>query len=177
MEIRIRNTGEVVHEREFRRLYPNTSFPALTPELLDAFGADPVLNGPDAQNLLWWQHSQRAGVEQINGKWYTKHIVGPVFETDEERDAYIAQRQRDAVPQSVTMAQARKALILGGVSITAVTAALADIPDETERQLAETDWEYSTTVRRDSPLVASLAPLLGLTSEQIDALFVAAARM
>ena len=81
------------------------------------------------------------------------------------------------IPSVVTMAQARKALILGGVSITAVNAAIAAIVDPVERQLAETDWEYSTTVRRDSALVASLAPALGLTDEQIDELFVLAATL
>jgi response regulator RpfG family c-di-GMP phosphodiesterase len=78
---------------------------------------------------------------------------------------------------TVTMSQARKALILGGVSITAVNEAIADILDPTERQLAETDWEYSTTVRRDSALVASIAPVLGLTEAEIDELFVLAATL
>jgi hypothetical protein len=114
MEIRIRETGEIVSEREFRRLHSTTSFPALTPTLLDAYGADPVLNGPQAQNLLWWQHSQRDGVEQINGKWYTKHIAGPVFATDEDRDAYIAQREVEAA------IAAQEALKLSGVEILGV---------------------------------------------------------
>lgn len=81
------------------------------------------------------------------------------------------------IPAVVTMAQARKALILGGVSISSVNAAIAAIPDATERQLAETDWEYSMTVRRDSALVASIAPALGLTDQQIDELFVLAATL
>jgi hypothetical protein len=78
------------------------------------------------------------------------------------------------VPDSVTMAQARKSLILSGVSITSVNAAIAAIPDATQRQLAETDWEYSTSVRRDSALMASLAPALGFTDEQIDEMFLLA---
>lgn len=81
------------------------------------------------------------------------------------------------IPQQVTMAQARKALILSGVSITAVNAAIAAIVDPVERQLAETDWEYATTMRRQSPLVTSLAPVLGLTDEEIDDLFVLAATL
>lgn len=109
---------------------------------------------------------------------------GPVPFTPEEeaaRDAEEAQALIDAelakIPTVVTMAQARKALILGGVSITAVNEAIADIPDPTERQLAETDWEYSTTVRRQSPLITSLAPALGLTEAEIDDLFVLAATL
>ena len=80
----------------------------------------------------------------------------------------------DNTPQVVTMAQARKALILGGVSITSVNAAIATIADPVERQLAETDWEYSTTVRRDSALVNLIAPLLDLTEDDVDELFVLA---
>ena len=78
------------------------------------------------------------------------------------------------VPEVVTMAQARKAMILSSVSIADVDAAIAGIADPTEKALAKTDWEYSTTVRRDSDLVISLAPALNLTTEQVDAIFVLA---
>jgi hypothetical protein len=81
------------------------------------------------------------------------------------------------IPQVVTMAQARKALILGGIPIASVDSVIAGIADATERALAQTDWEYNTAVRRDSALVASIAPLLGLTSERIDGLFIAAAKL
>jgi hypothetical protein len=177
MEIRIRETGEIVSEREFRRLHSKTSFPALTPDLLDAYGADPVLNGPDAQNLLWWQHSQRDGVEQINGKWYTKHIAGPVFSTDEDRDIYIAQREADAIPVSVSMKSARKALILAGIPMATINAAFDAIPDATQKELAKIDWEFSSVVRLDSPLVVSMAGALGLTDAEVDGLFVAASQI
>lgn len=79
-----------------------------------------------------------------------------------------------AIPQSVTMPQARKALIMSGVSIAQVDATINAIEDATERELAETDWEYSATVRRDSPLVITLGPLLELTESQIDDLFILA---
>jgi hypothetical protein len=73
MELRIRDTGQVMTESEFRSLHPNTSFPPqLTVELLDSFGADPVLNGPQAQPTRY-QVAFRDGVEEINGKWFTKY--------------------------------------------------------------------------------------------------------
>jgi hypothetical protein len=72
------------------------------------------------------------------------------------------------------MAAARKALILGGVSLAAVDAAIDSITDSTERDLARTDWEYAASVRRHSPLVDSLGAAIGLTEAEIDALFVAA---
>lgn len=82
-----------------------------------------------------------------------------------------------AVPSSVTMKQARKALITAGISIAKVDAAIAGIVDDQARELARTDWEYSQTVRRESSLVASIGGQLGLTNEQIDGLFIAAAGM
>ena len=83
----------------------------------------------------------------------------------------------EPVPQVVSMAQARKALVLGGVSMAAVASAIAAISNDTDRELAQIDWEYSITVKRVSPLVASLGPSLNLTDAQIDALFVAAQRL
>ncbi len=75
MEIRIRETGAVVTDSEFRAMHPNTGFPqVLIEEILDAFGADPVFNGPQAQPSRY-QVAYRDGVEQINGKWYTKFSV------------------------------------------------------------------------------------------------------
>lgn len=79
------------------------------------------------------------------------------------------------VPNVVTMKQARKALILGGISIASVDAAINAIEDDQERELAITDWEYSQTVRRDSSLVVSMAAALNLTSMQVDSLFTSAA--
>ena len=75
MEIRIRETGAVVTSSEFRAMHPNTGFPqVLVEEILDAFGADPVFNGPQAQPSRY-QTAFRDGVEQVNGKWYTKYSV------------------------------------------------------------------------------------------------------
>jgi len=75
MEIRIRETGAVVTSSEFRAMHPNTGFPqVLVEEILDAFGADPVFNGPQAQPTRY-QVAYRDGVEQVNGKWYTKFAV------------------------------------------------------------------------------------------------------
>jgi hypothetical protein len=82
-----------------------------------------------------------------------------------------------SVPRVVTMAQARKALILAGVSIASVDTAIASIPDAIQRALAETDWEYAGTVQRDSLLVASLGAALGLTSDGVENLFIQAAAL
>ena len=80
MQIRIRESGAVMYESEFRALFPNTSMPQqLSEELLNEFGADVVFEGPQATGGTVYQYSQRDGVEQIDGKWYTKYVLGPVF--------------------------------------------------------------------------------------------------
>ena len=80
MQIRIRESGAVMYEGEFRALHPNTSMPQqLSEELLNEFGADVVFEGPQATGGTVYQYSQRDGVEQLGGKWYTKYILGPVF--------------------------------------------------------------------------------------------------
>jgi len=80
MQVRIRQSGAVMYEGEFRALHPNTSMPQqLTEALINDFGADVVFEGPQASGGTVYQYSQRQGVEQIEGKWYTKYVLGPVF--------------------------------------------------------------------------------------------------
>lgn len=82
MEIRIRETGQVMYESEFRSyLLDNNgpSFDQLTPEIMEELGVDPVFEGPQATGGTVYQYSMRQGVEQIDGRWYTKYVLGPIF--------------------------------------------------------------------------------------------------
>jgi len=82
MEIRIRETGAVMLEGEFRayhRANGGASWDVTTDEVLEALGADVVFEGPQATGGTVYQYSMRSGVEQMGGKWYTRHILGPVF--------------------------------------------------------------------------------------------------
>lgn len=58
-----------------------------TEDWLDSRGADVVFEGPQATGGTVYQYSQRDGVEQIEGKWYTKYILGPVFADNAEATA------------------------------------------------------------------------------------------
>jgi hypothetical protein len=77
------------------------------------------------------------------------------------------------VPEEVTMRQARLALLQAGL-LDQVESALTQMTG-VEGQAAKIEWEYSQSVRRDKPFVLSIGGLLGLTSAQLDDLFVAAA--
>jgi hypothetical protein len=88
MQIRIQSTGAVVSEQGFRAMHPNTSMPQqLTEATINELGGDVVFEGPQASGGTVYQYSQAAGVEQINGKWYTKYVLGPVFADTEEATA------------------------------------------------------------------------------------------
>jgi hypothetical protein len=81
MQIRT-NDGQVMYEAEFRthiKANGGPSWDTTTPEVLEALGADVVFEGPQASGGTVYQYSQRDGVEQIEGKWYTKYVLGPVF--------------------------------------------------------------------------------------------------
>jgi hypothetical protein len=80
-----------------------------------------------------------------------------------------------AVPYEVTMRQARLALFAAG-KLSSVDAAIDAMP-EPNKTLARIEWEYSNAVQRDNAFVAALGPALGMTDEQIDALFVAASAL
>ncbi len=94
MEIRLRSTGQVMTESEFRAAHPNTSFPQqLIVELLDGFDADPVLNGaqPSAGR---YQTVARDNVEEVNGKWFTKFIL---IDMDDEAKTIVDENQAKSI--------------------------------------------------------------------------------
>ena len=104
MQIRIKITGAVMYEGEFREYIKSTdgaSWEATTTEVLNALGAESVFEGPQATGGTVYQYSQRDGVEQqSDGNWYTKYILGPVFTDGEttaaaQEAAYKAQKDEE----------------------------------------------------------------------------------
>ena len=79
------------------------------------------------------------------------------------------------VPSVVTMRQARLALLGAGL-LPLVDAAIAALPSP-QREAALIEWDYSSEVHRDRAFVLTLAAALGLSAEQLDALFVVAASL
>ena len=89
MQIRLRSTSQVMYESEFRAYQQANGGPSwetTTTEVLEALGADIVFEGPQATGGTVYQYSQASGVEQLDGQWYTKYVLGPVF-TDGETTA------------------------------------------------------------------------------------------
>ena len=79
------------------------------------------------------------------------------------------------IPQVVTMRQARLALLQQGLLANIQPA--IDALDEPHRSAANIEWEYSQTVERTRPFVLTLGEALGLTDDDLDALFELAATL
>lgn len=128
MKVRIRETGAVMYEGEFRALHPSTSFTQqISAETLDAFGADVVFEGPQATGGDVYQYSQASGVELIDGKWFTKYVLGPIF-TDrpatETEPAQTAAEQEAAYKASKDAEQAKS------------------VRQSRDDKLSATDWRF-----------------------------------
>lgn len=79
------------------------------------------------------------------------------------------------VPKAVTMRQARLALLQAG-KLGTVNAAIASMSGA-QGEAARIEWDYSNEVQRAQPLVSALGGVLGMTSEQLDQLFITAATL
>jgi hypothetical protein len=82
MQIRIRATGQVLLQHEWEKWVAQTyakSLSGISEEAVNRFESDIVFEGPQATGGTVYQYSQQDGVEQIDGKWYTKYVLGPIF--------------------------------------------------------------------------------------------------
>ena len=196
-EYRIRSTGEVKTQGQIRSDHPNTSLPKVwTEATCDGLGIDPVLASPQPEPSGDYKVVVRDGVEQdANDNWVYAWTERDMFTeysedvTDEEGvtttnvvtvqdqiDAYEAQQlatKRKGLV--VTMRQARLALSQAG-KLTAVNEAIA-VMDEPDKTTVSIEWEYGSTVERVSPWIDTMATALGMTGEEMDALFELAATL
>ena len=133
MEIRIRSTGAVMYESEWKTYMKQTTgknFGRLDEDTLNTYDSDVVFNGPAATGGTVYQYSQRSGVEQIDGKWYSKYILGPVFsDTTDEDGVTTTAAENEAVYKARKDAEQ-------GVSVRATR----------DTKLAESDWTQARDV-------------------------------
>jgi hypothetical protein len=133
MGYRIQSTGEhIFTEFGLREHFKDRAkLPKpLTVEWLAANGVDSVFEGPQATGGTVYQYSQAAGVEQIDGKWYTKYILGPVFTDRAATEDEPAKTAAEQEAEYKAMKDAEQA---------------KSVRASRNAKLAETDWRY----RRD----------------------------
>ena len=110
MQIRIRSTGQVLLQHEWEKWVAQTyakSLSGISEEAVNRFESDIVFEGPQATGGTVYQYSQRSGVEQLDGKWYTKYILGPVF-TDGETTAAEQETAYKAIKDAEQAANIRR---------------------------------------------------------------------
>jgi hypothetical protein len=136
MGYRIRETGEYLATDFALRDYFGGTVKVrnpVTPEWMEDHGIDPVFEGPQASGGTVYQYSQAAGIEQIEGKWYTKYILGPVFIDRPATDTEPAQTAAEQEAAYKAMKDAERA---------------ESVRQERNRMIAESDW----TQLPDSPV-------------------------
>ena len=110
--------------------------------------------------------------------WRVDYSPAP---TDAQRQAAVAVvagwTDPAAIPASVTNYQARTILIQRGL-LAKVDAAIRGADQTVQaNQIALAAWDYANTFERSSPLIDAMAQVLGLSSTDVDALFIAAAAL
>ena len=137
MELRNRTTGAVITDRQFRDANPQVSFPrVLTVQILSDYGYDPVLEGAQATITPPYETSVRSGIEEVNGQWFTKYVVGPTFTdtTDEDGNVTTAAQSEAAYRQRIDNEAAKR------------------VREQRNNLLSNNDW----TQLVDAPINASL---------------------
>ena len=128
MQIRT-NDGQVMYESEFRAYQKANGGPTwdtTTTEVLEALGADVIFEGPQATGGTVYQTSVYGGIEQIEGKWYTKWNLGPsFFDTEDAEGNVTTAAQNEAAYKAMKDAEQAKS-----------------VRASRDTKLAETDWRF-----------------------------------
>jgi hypothetical protein len=144
MQIRTQD-GQVMYEAEFRahiKANGGPSWDTTTPEVLEALGADVVFEGPQATGGTVYQFSMPDGVEQIDGKWYTKHILGPVFTDRPATDTEPAKTAAEQEAEYKAMKDAEQA---------------TSVRQQRDSKLAKTDWVVIKATETGTPVPEAIA--------------------
>jgi hypothetical protein len=140
----------------------------LTPDRVERFGVHQLKLVTPPYFDPATQKREHGPALLIDGVWTQNYIVSDL--TADEIEA-----MRPPIPQSVSMRQARLALLSYGL-LDDVQAVIITM-NEPQRSQTQIEWEYAQTVERDNALVAALGPALGLDDAAIDSLFTLAATL
>ena len=72
---------------------------------------------------------------------------------------------------ALTRRQFRLALVTNGCNLADIESLIAQIEDDMQRQIIQIEWQDATTFIRTSPNLLFMENLMGLSAEQVDALW------
>lgn len=98
----------------------------------------------------------KEGYQYIDGVWLAPPYVEPVIE----------------VPQTISKMKLRMQLILSGIPLSSIYAAIEQIPDSVQKEIVLTKWEHAVTFDRTDETLNGMAQMLGMTQEQLDTIFI-----
>lgn len=125
----------------------------------------PHFKDPNTSVVYWFDDAD------VAAGWPESVAPGLVQISDTEARTLAAQTAVPALPSVVSRRQALLAL-LAADKLDAVEAHMAEAP-----RAVRIAWESSATFERDNPLIAALAPQVGLSDVDIDNLFTLAATL
>jgi len=118
-----------MYEAEFRAYTKANGGPTwetTTTEVLEALGADVIFEGPQATGGTVYQMSVYGGIEQIEGKWYTKWNLGPsFFQTEDAEGNVTTAAENEAAYKAAKDAEQAKS-----------------VRASRDAKLSETDWRF-----------------------------------
>ena len=162
------NTNEYpVALAQMQAAYPLTIFPAPLEGNFEEFEHVKPTQPPEHDPAT--HRAVEVDPIELDGEWQQAWEV--VVLTVQEIEA----ARRASVPTSVTMRQARLALLGAGL-LAGVDAARDGLPSP-QKEAARIEWEYATEVQRSSGLVPMMEAALGLDDAALDALFIEAAAL
>jgi hypothetical protein len=152
---------------DIRAAFPSVLFPdTISDSELEYCGVFPLVY--ERPQVGPQQVAEPSTIDNVGGQWVQLWNVRDM--TPKELEA-----SKPLVPHEVSMRQARLALLARGV-LDLVGAAIDLLPSP-ERAAALIEWNHSSVVARDSPLVEMMGAALGLDDDALDELFFTAARL
>ena len=162
-----KTTREEISFAQLKERHPLTLFPADFADDFEEYAPVQPVDAPE-HDATTHKAVKVVPVEQ-DGQWVQAWEVAAL--TPEE----VESARRALVPPSVTMRQARLALLGAGL-LASVDAAIDRLPSP-QKEAARIEWEYATEVQRSSGLVPMMGAALGLDDAALDALFTEAAAL
>ena len=160
-------TNELIEDNNVVLMFANVSFP--NGVLDESFLAE--------QNIVKVEYEAQPVIDDFtqkveqdklatleNGLYIIKYRVLPKTETE------IIEYRNSQVPQSITPLQAKLQLLKLGLLDEVETLVTGD-------RTAQLYWEYASIIERDNAVLLSMANSLGLTSEQVDDMFIEASKL
>ena len=98
----------------------------------------------------------KEGYTYVDNAWVAPEPIEPIIE----------------VPQTISKMKLRMQLILSGIPLASIYAAIEQIPNSVQKEIVYTKWEHAVTFDRTDETLNAMAQMLGITEEQLNTIFI-----